>query len=793
MSMIPATTPRIVDLAHPAPRAELLGGKAAALARAFAAGHRVPPGVVVTTAATSLTAEELDAAVEALGEGPYAVRSSAVSEDSSSRSFAGQLETLLRVPRGEVVDAVARCRSSANALRALCYGGRAGEVAVLVQRMVPAECAGVAFSADPASGARGVTLIEAVRGLGDRLVSGEADPESWRVSGDGPPRRVRTLGERVLDDAQAMEVSRLARAMEALFGCPQDIEWAFADGALHLLQSRPITALPAAPVAIPVVVPPGDWRRDDHHGVLSPLGWRWFQPYAAAMADSFRLLGMPLKEIRTERIGGHLYLQMVMPGGAPPPRWVLWLASRLVPSLRKANRTAEALLDREGFQASFSLWEREVRPEMRAAIDALFVEDPSTLDDDALLARIRDALALTARGLAHHAALGGPPLFAVGKLALFVEDELRWPMDRAFELLGPCSESTSAQHRAVEAMVREHGDELGDGAAPATWAELLERAPTLGAALAAWQRESRLRVLHYDPKHATVGERPDLALTVLSSVLWARRQGAPDRAEADPSGAALEEARAALPPERFEELKRLLGLARRAYALRDENGVETVSRPSGLLRWFVLELGRRLGSAVGSPEHAVYLDPDEHGPALRGEIPDLAERVERRRGEESWAMRNRGPASYGAAPPEMDLSAFPGPLSRVFRVLTWMERAEAVREEPVSDAPLAGSGIGARVVTGRARVIDRPEGLASLRPGEVLVCRITSPEWSIAHGRVAAIVTDEGGTLSHPAIIAREYGVPAVIGATGATRRIQTGDRLRVDPVAGTVRVMSAG
>ncbi len=218
--------------------------------------------------------------------------------------------------------------------------------------------------------------------------------------------------------------------------------------------------------------------------------------------------------------------------------------------------------------------------------------------------------------------------------------------------------------------------------------------------------------------------------------------------------------------------------------------METVSRPAGLLRHFVLELGRRLGDHLDAPEHAVYLTPEEHRPALRGEIPDLRARVTRRRGEESWAHRNRGPASYGPEEGEMpDPSAFPSGLHRVLKIMGWMTQNEQPLPEDPSGA-LRGLGSGDRVVTGKARVVEQPEELARVRHGEVVVCRITSPEWSVGLGRVAALVTEEGGGLSHPAIIARELGVTAVLGATGAMRRVETGDRVRVDPIAGVVEVL---
>lgn len=800
-----ATTPSpsrrrlVIDLQEVSP-ADLVGAKAAPLAHAAAAGHRVPPGVVLTTAAfragLAAIGDELEAAVRGLGEGPFAVRSSAVAEDGILRSFAGQLETELGVTPEGLAEAIQRCWASASALRALRYaGGDVGPVAVIVQAMVPASVAGVAFSADPQTGERGVTLVEAVRGLGDSLVSGSADPETWRVDA-GAQKRTRSNGAPVLTAQQVERIARLARDMEALFGRPQDVEWAIAGDDLFLLQSRPITALPAEPVPIPIEAPRVAWNRDDHHAVLSPLGWAWFQPYPKAMGDSMRELDMPLERVETTRIGGHLYLRFVMAGGDSqrvPPRWVLWLASRLVPSLRRANKVAIELLDRDGYLEPLARWEREIRPAMRRAIDEIFVEDPTTLSNPELLDRISRSLELTAVGLRHHAELGGPGMFGIGKLRLFLEDHLGWKGEEVHALVTGSSAATTELHRQIEAIIDEHEDELeAAGELPRTWTALASRCPKLGAKLAAWLSDNRLRMLHYDPKHPSLGERPEYVLSIAEGIVLARRSGETQTCEEAREAARelLARAEAQLSPERMTELRDLLEKVQRVHGLRDANGVETVSRPAGLLRHFVLELGRRIEKDIGAREHAVYLYPEEHAPALAGTLPNIAELVERRRGEESWALANRGPKRYGPPEPPMPaFDAFPSGLARVMRILSWMMETENVPEPEDGDL-IAGCGIGSRIVTGKARVIRNPEELALVRHGEIVVCRITSPEWAVGLGRVAALVTNEGGSLSHPAIIAREFGMTAIVGAANATTRIASGDTIRVDPVAGTVTVL---
>ena len=234
----------IVDLLAAGHDVREVGGKAAPLARVAASGLRVPAGFVVTASADA-SAVSLRSWLAASGGERWAVRSSAVGEDASERSYAGQLESLLDVTSEDVPRAIERCRRSARALRVLRYAGSPGDLAVVVQRMVNAERAGVAFSADPSSGERGVVVIEAVRGLSDRLLHGERAGERWRVSG-GASERVHALDEAVLSDAQAAEIAAIAARLEQLFGRPQDVEWAIEDGVIWVLQSRPITALPAS-------------------------------------------------------------------------------------------------------------------------------------------------------------------------------------------------------------------------------------------------------------------------------------------------------------------------------------------------------------------------------------------------------------------------------------------------------------------------------------------------------------------------------------------------------------------
>jgi phosphoenolpyruvate synthase/pyruvate phosphate dikinase len=209
-----------------------IGGKAQGLVRLQELALPVPPFVSVPVG------EEVDeAAVAALGE-PLAVRSSAVGEDAADRSAAGQYETVLGVTQSTLADAVAHVRASTE--RASAYGAT-GDMAVVVQRQVPATRAGVAFSRDPVSGDDSV-LIECALGGGEAVVSGEVTPDRYRIAGGRV--RARAVGtSRTLRDDEAREVAGLVRRAEAGFGRPVDVEFCFEGRILWLVQCRPITTI----------------------------------------------------------------------------------------------------------------------------------------------------------------------------------------------------------------------------------------------------------------------------------------------------------------------------------------------------------------------------------------------------------------------------------------------------------------------------------------------------------------------------------------------------------------------
>ncbi len=217
-------------------------------------------------------------------------------------------------------------------------------------------------------------LIDAVVGLGDRLVSGAVTPDRWTVRGDDV--RQHSTEEAAIDEPQARSVAELARRVEAELGGPQDNEWALVDDEVILLQARPVTALPVEPVPVPVEVPPGYWTREASH---APLPW---QPFSRAFADlitapGFRMaaeLGLLIDGVAVQQIGGWEYLRIVPLGGKEPPRLpgrLVPLAFRLVPALRRRIRESVAAMRSDVPGQLVHRWSREWQPDFAARIRVL--------------------------------------------------------------------------------------------------------------------------------------------------------------------------------------------------------------------------------------------------------------------------------------------------------------------------------------------------------------------------------------------------------------------------------------
>jgi phosphohistidine swiveling domain-containing protein len=822
----------LVPLSNAAGRSDEVGVKAANLGVAMAADFPVPDGIVLTAEALGRVLIGLQGEATAplslkgwtsevlgrLGPGPVAVRSSSLVEDLADASYAGQYETVLGVEGLEpVVAAVRRCWESASAARVAAYergrSARSASMAVLIQRLVPADAAGVAFTANPVTGARDETLVSAVRGLGDRLVSGEVSPDEWVVRGDQADRR---RGDADAIDAQmARSIATLARRLEILFGAPQDVEWALADGTLFVLQARPITALPNAaevvdPVPVPVEVPEGFWEREASHFPvpLTPMTRSLEMTVQNdALARAFAEHGVLADGLEFREIGGWMYTRVVPPGGKDrpvPPAAVLYLLVRLNPQLRSRVSVARRAIRQDLAGHIIRSWHAQTRPDLERRIEALRDVPVAALDDGALLEHWAKVRSLLDAGIVAHFSLHAPIAIARFELARACRDLLGWDEPRAFELITGLSAMSTTPALALSelsrlAATRPRVHALVEQADREAVSQLSRVDPEFEAAFERYQREYATRARRYDVAEPTLAETPELTLATLRDQLRRGYDGTRQVAAlAARRSAVLAEARELLATReeadraRFE---RALVRAVAAHPVHEENEFFTISMPIALARYALLELGRRLASRglVADADDVFFLESDEALTAL-ATGGDRRELVSRRKGERAWVLTHQGPASYGQAPGQLPLTVLPSEERTVMGAMLWVvdlifAAARSAQRQSADATTITGIAASPGRYTGTVRVVAGEHEFDKIQAGDVLVCPVTSPVWSVLFSRIGGLITDTGGVLSHPAIIAREYGVPAVVATGNATAILHDGQQVTVDGDAGVVQL----
>ncbi len=818
----------------------LVGWKAASLADCAAAGHPVPEGIVLTAEAfrrvcgdggdadpEAVRRTELPAGVEEavlkvfarLGPGPLAVRSSAVAEDLADASFAGQYDSVLGVSGPEqLVDAVRTCWASAFSAAATSYrsmrGVQVAPMAVLIQRQVTPRAAGVAFSADPISGDRNTAIVEAVAGLGDRLAAGEDTPETWRVSEQGSAEPAESRA--VLTPTEASTVATLARDIAARRGVPQDIEWAIdADGA-WLLQARPITALPvspAGPVPVPIDIPEGYWERDASHWPAphSPLGRSIIYPIANAVTvELCREFGMLAERIELTDIGGWHYTRTVPLGGKerrPPPSIVLGLMARLHPVMRDRITTAKRVV-RDGVGGEVvTHWFDEWQPALEARHRELLATDLPVLSDDALIDHLDSGIGLVRDGLGSHMRVIGAIMVETQPLLKAARTSLGWEPLKTLELVSGLSFRSSEPGRELARLAdrARRNPAIMDALAEvtsATAARIVSVNPAFAAEFDAYRHYYGERCLSRDPADPTLADRPDLLLRMLAGqIARAHDPSELDRRNAELRADRLSEARAALQSRsahvrsRFDDA---LARAERAYPLREDNVFVALQGPLGIVRYAALEVGRRLAerAQLDRPDDVFFLEHAELRVAF-AETDDVHDVVQRRKGERAWVLAHPGPAWYGTPPgPPPSLRYLPSEardLTEAFFSFVSMviDPGPGRSDVPGPKGTIQGIAGSPGRYTGTARVVMDEREFEKIQAGDVIVCPVTQPTWSVVFPLVGAIVTDSGGVLSHPAIIAREYGIPAVVATGDATNRLHDGEVVTVDGDSGIVSIAS--
>jgi pyruvate,water dikinase len=795
-----------------------VGGKAANLGRLLRAGFQVPDGFVVTTAGafrkdSEALRREIEQAYEAMGAPPVAVRSSATVEDQAEASLAGQFETILDV-RGleSLLSAVRRCWEAGSSDRVGAYLRRKGIdpasalMAIVVQRLVPAEVAGVLFTANPRTGSRDELLIEASWGLGESVVSGLVQPDTYvldRHTGELKGSRISDKRLRVGDrdsgpqpvapedrtrpclDAQGLaKLWDLGARVAAHYSLPQDLEWAIHEGKLHLLQARPITTLEGADELSRLITGTrerlagakaaghGDWVRHNLSETLphpTPLTWsviRRFMSGAGGIGALYRSVGFEPSE------------QVVRDG------FLDLVAGRITMDL---SRAPEMFFEKFPFRYDPEL----LRTEPDAA------QGPPTVPAGTLGERWRVGRRLSAieRDLYARArdydvdlvleAEVIPPYvrWVAGEkgcdLAALSNDEWvqRWVSreSRVLDEFGPKSLlpgliASMAVGRLRALLADQLWDDdpgevlnmiLGGGEADRTvlMAQGLHEVARGTRSLEEWLTEYGHRAPgEFDLAEPRWWERPDEAR------IWARQlegnRSPLDRREKEAlqcdlrAGVLLGKlARSAR-----REFQELLSLARRHLRAREE-GKHALLLGYDLLRDLAREAGRRLGLGAD----VFLLSLEELQKALKtGNVS--APLIEERRKQRAVEGRIQPPFLIT----EESLKSWGG---------------ESRKQDSATLAAFAVSGGSA---SGPARVVLSATQAGDLGKGYVLVCPSTDPSWTPLFMNAVALVLERGGSLSHGAVVARELGLPAII-LEGATEILTPGERVTVDGWSGAL------
>ncbi len=729
----------------------------------------------------------------------FAVRSSATAEDLATASFAGQHETVLDVVgTSAVLDAVRRCWASLFSDRAVAYRVRSGidhcdvRMAVVVQEMVTARASGVLFTAHPLTGDRTVVSVEATPGLGEALVSGTVGADSWEVRDEAVTTLAITGDEPVLSDAEVRELARTGRRIASQLGGPQDIEWCIADDGVHVVQARPITTL------FPVPPPPDDANRVyvsvGHQQMMTdamkPLGWSVWQLTAAppmhvaggrlfvdvtphlssparraALLDAFGR-GDPLLLDALQTVLDRGFVEVVAddapvaapPVAGPPP---IEVDRAVVTELVEANRASVARLEQEiGAHAGAALLDFVLAdiPEMKRLLFDPRSHQVFMAAMDAswwLNEHLQEWLGLTNAADVLTRSVPDNITSEMGLALLDVADAIRPHPEVVAHLRAAADDRFLESLDHVEGgpqarqAIEDHLDRYGmrcvgeiDITRPRWREHPLSLVPLILTNVDTFEPGEAARRFEDGRRQAEEAEREVLA-----------------RLRDLPGGA-----------EKAEEAKCRIDCLRTFIGYREYPKYGMVSR--------YLVYKRALRREAERLVHEGVIDDVEDIDLLT--FAELHDVVRTRRVDRDLLRRRRDEHRYHQTlrPPRVltsDGEALLGTLQRT----------------GVPAGALAGVAVSAGTVEGRARIITDLAD-ARVQPGDILVTTHTDPSWSPLFVVVAGLVTEVGGTMTHGAVVAREYGLPAVVGVPQATQRITDGQRIRVDGTDGYVELLPA-
>ncbi|WP_409492580.1 rifamycin-inactivating phosphotransferase [Amycolatopsis sp. cmx-11-12] len=767
-------------------------------------------------------AAAITGALAGLGEqAAYAVRSSATAEDLPTASFAGQQDTYLNVVgAAEILRHISLCWASLFTERAVTYrlrngfGHRKVDMAVVVQRMVFPLAAGVLFTADPVTSNRKVSSVEAGYGLGEALVSGLVNSDSYQVRdgeivanmvatkqralhaspGGGTQEQPIEPGQQeqpALTDAQVVRLERLGRRIEAHFGRPQDIEWCLADDEFQIVQSRPITTL--------FPVPEVD---DEANHVYVSVG------HQQMMTDAMKPLGLSFWQMTTPRpmseAGGRLFVDVTGILSAPTSRaGFLDVMGKSDPLMGDALRT---VLDRDGFIPSVP--DDGAGQQIPGVEPATIETDPAVvteligLSEDSIAAVKRDIRTKSGSELIDFILADMQELRRIlfeprsHQVIMAGMQTTWWLNEHLREWLGEKNAADTLTQSVPHNVTSEMGLALLDVADairphPEVVAFLhevededfldelagLAGGPEARDAIEAYLDKYGVRCVgEIDITRPRWSERPTTLLPLILANVKNFEPGAGERRfeqgrqEALAKEQELLERLRTLPDgeEKADETRRMIERVRTFSGYREYPKYGMVSRYFVYKQALLAEAERLVRDGLlGEREDIFFLRFQELQEVVRTNQVD----------DELIRQRKEAFKSYETLTPP--------------RVFTSDGEAVAgtYRRDDLPSGALVGLPVSAGTVEGRARVIlDMAD--ADLEPGDILITAYTDPSWSPLFVAITGLVTEVGGLMTHGAVIAREYGLPAVVGVERATKTIQDGQRIRVNGTDGYIEIL---
>jgi pyruvate,water dikinase len=880
---------------------ENAGGKGMNLARLTRAGFRVPPGFIIATDAyreflganrwlpailsvvngvaaddagalerasaqirvafsAGKIPEKTESAIRAayveagFDSKPVAVRSSATAEDLPDLSFAGQQDTYLNVIGADpLLEALIQCWSSLWTARAIGYRIRNGihhdgaALAVVVQEMVPSEASGVVFTANPLTGLRSESVIDATLGLGEALVSGQVEPDHYVV--DTLDKRVlsKTIGakkistrsktgggvemiperadtQQALSEEVILQLAETGRQIQKEYGFPQDIEWALADGAIYILQSRAVTSLYPLPGESfePLTV----WFSfGSVQGILGPMTPLGQDAIRMAFAGAGNLFGAQVRYDQTEilvpagerlwikigdllrnPLGARMY-EAALGFGEPSVRQILrGLAKEPQLGVGKGHIKLSTVAAVLGFflpiagRALINMYDPvAARANFGAYIENQFVhrnvtgEDPFAHLQQRLQFMDQHISTALYRLLPRFISLLAPAMASLNILTRFEQSEDAMASDHGFSATA-LEVTRGLPHNVTTEMdlalwntanvIRGNPDSfqsfLESDARTLASRYLSNALPVAAqAAIGEFMKRYGMRgVAEIDIGQLRWREEPTPIMQTLQSYLRIPEEMAPDlvfERGAQAAAAAIERLAAQARQSSAGGIKEKIvrAAARRIRILMGmrESPKFFIVRLMGIIRTELLASGAELArqGIINQPEDIFFLHFGELQALANRDLRDWKRLVAER--QAAYARESR----RGQIP----------------RVLVSDGRAfyEGLGLDSEAGDMIRGSPVSPGVVEGVVHIILDPRG-AQLAPGEILVCPGTDPAWTPLFMAARGLITEVGGMMTHGSVVAREYGIPAVVGVHQATTRLKDGQRIRMDGTTGQIAIL---